>query len=352
MLPSSELSNERVRRLPTFVLATKPAMNEMTISTSTARTVAAPMPFHSPSWSRFKPLEIGRAIFAANRSAWSRMMRTRTTGTRKSAPPAIVVFKKRFMVLPPAAGLARTGAISDFARCEPHDARFWPTRAAENVTRPRGGRPMVRADDLTRGGRDLSVQTAIRLRVSPIVHERETDAASGERRRVPLISDRPGAPLRLQSGLFFHLELHLGDAAVDHAERFGGGMRDIDHAPGNERPAVVDPDGDGLPGCDVGDAQARPERQRTVCGGQFSGVELLAARGPRFIFVEARDPGRAIRHRRRFGDVFPRRYGHAPVVRDRCLALRRRLRRGLLRADAQRCRSLGRVLDAARKRRP
>ena len=79
--------------------------------------------------------------------------------------------------------------------------------------------------------------------------------------------------------LFLHLKLHLGDAAVDHAELFGGGMRDIDHAPGDERAAVVDPDGDGLPGGDIGNAQARPERQCAVRGGQLAGVELLPARG-------------------------------------------------------------------------
>src|SRR6266498_1497092 len=83
--------------------------------------------------------------------------------------------------------------------------------------------------------------------------------------------------------LFLHLELHPGDAAVDHAERCGGGMRDVDHAPGHERAAVVDPDGDGLPGGDVGHAQAGPERQRAVRGGQLTRLELLPARGLRFI---------------------------------------------------------------------
>ena len=71
-------------------------------------------------------------------------------------------------------------------------------------------------------------------------------------------------------------------------------MRDVDHAPGDERAAVVDPDGDGLPGGDVGHAQAGPERQRAVRGGQLFGIELLPARGLRFILVEARDPDRSL----------------------------------------------------------
>src|SRR4029079_533658 len=101
--------------------------------------------------------------------------------------------------------------------------------------------------------------------------------------------------------LFLHLEFHLGDTAVDHAELFGGGMRDVDHAPGDERAAVVDPEGDGLRGGDVGNAQTSPERQRAVRGGQLAGIELLPARGLRFILVEARDPDRAIREGRQFG---------------------------------------------------
>ena len=49
-------------------------------------------------------------------------------------------------------------------------------------------------------------------------------------------------------------------------------MRDVDHASMNERAAVVDPEGDGLPGGDVGNAQASPERQRAVRGGQPRGL--------------------------------------------------------------------------------
>src|SRR5215213_1476986 len=107
-------------------------------------------------------------------------------------------------------------------------------------------------------------------------------------------------PLEPQAGpptsvaLFLHLELHLGDAAVDHAELFGGGMRDVDHPPGDERAAIVDPDCDGLPGGNVGNAQEGPERQRPVRGGQFAGVELLPARSLRAMLVEARNPDRAI----------------------------------------------------------
>jgi hypothetical protein len=92
--------------------------------------------------------------------------------------------------------------------------------------------------------------------------------------------------------LFDHVELHLGHAAVNNSQRFGGGLRQVDNASRNERAAVVDTNRNGLSRGDVGDAQARTEWQRAVSCCQFAWNELLAIRGKCSFIVKTGDPMR------------------------------------------------------------
>jgi len=68
-------------------------------------------------------------------------------------------------------------------------------------------------------------------------------------------------------------------------------MRYVDHASGNERAPVSDPNYHGPPRSDVRHAQPAAKWQCRVSSGQFVRIELFAARGPYPIRVEA---GKAI----------------------------------------------------------
>ena len=71
-----------------------------------------------------------------------------------------------------------------------------------------------------------------------------------------------------------------GDDAVAHGSDLGGGgLREVDDPPRDERPAVVHLDAHGLPVLLVRDLDEGAERQRAVRGGDLLGPERLAGSG-------------------------------------------------------------------------
>ena len=98
--------------------------------------------------------------------------------------------------------------------------------------------------------------------------------------RAHCVSAVRAAQQRKSKSLLNDVDLHLRNPRSDHPQLLGGRVRDVDNPSQNERTTVIDPDRHGATGFDIGDAQARAERQRAVSSGQFLRIELLAARGP------------------------------------------------------------------------
>ena len=126
----------------------------------------------------------------------------------------------------------------------------------------------------------LDIASLIRATLAAI--HRSTIHANGPANPIPLLH---------------HVELHLRQPAIDHAQRIGGGMGDVDNSSGNVGAAVVDPNRHRMPVADIGDAQPRAERQGRMRGRQLRRVEFLAARGSRALRVEAGNPLRGARRR-------------------------------------------------------
>jgi hypothetical protein len=63
-----------------------------------------------------------------------------------------------------------------------------------------------------------------------------------------------------------NVKSNLRDALLDYSQRFGGGMRDVDNASGNEWTAVIDSDRHGSSCGDGGHKHPCAERQSTVSG--------------------------------------------------------------------------------------
>lgn len=108
----------------------------------------------------------------------------------------------------------------------------------------------------------------------------------------------------------FHLNLPM--AAVDNANLLRRAARQIDGAATDERPAIVDANGDRTAIAGVGNAHHAAKRQRLMRSGHGAHVKPLSIRGKAAVKaapVIGRDPGAKIaEHARRF------RYGF-----DRCI---------------------------------
>ena len=86
---------------------------------------------------------------------------------------------------------------------------------------------------------------------------------------------------RRGAGRADHPEPHRNHPGAGGAQDSGRSVREIDDASLDERPAVVDADLDDLPVVDVGDHDARAERQRPMGGGEVAHVvHLPAGRSP------------------------------------------------------------------------
>jgi hypothetical protein len=83
------------------------------------------------------------------------------------------------------------------------------------------------------------------------------------------------------------VEFDLCDPTLNHPERVGRRMRDIDNPSRNVRTAVIDPNDHGPPGPDVCHPQPGTKRQRRMSGSQIVRVELFATRGLLALCVEA-----------------------------------------------------------------
>ena len=136
--------------------------------------------------------------------------------------------------------------------------------------------------------------------------------------------------------LLDHVKFDLCKSASNHSQRLSRRIRDVDNASGNERTAVIDPNGDGPPSSDVCHAQPGAERQRAMSGGQFVGIEPFTVRGLCSLCVEA---GKSMRRNLCLGCIFVRsergmlsRDRHTPIRHERCCSI-------LL----QRCLSTGRM---------
>ncbi len=66
---------------------------------------------------------------------------------------------------------------------------------------------------------------------------------------------------------FNDFDFHSGNAFIDHVELFGRAEGEVEDAPVNERPAVIDFDDDGFAVAQMGDADYCAEGQFAVCGG-------------------------------------------------------------------------------------
>src|SRR5664279_1049934 len=87
--------------------------------------------------------------------------------------------------------------------------------------------------------------------------------------------------------LLHDVELDVGDALSNHSQRLRRGIGNVDHASGNVRSAVIDPDRHRAAGRDIRHPQPRAERQGRMRGGQLVCVEFFAARGACSLRLEA-----------------------------------------------------------------
>ena len=133
--------------------------------------------------------------------------------------------------------------------------------------------------------------------------------------------------------LLHHVKLHLNDAALDHSQIFRRRLRQVDYAPANVRPSVIDADHDRAAVGDVRYAQASAKWQRRMRGCHRMRVESFPASRPLVLVIEARHAigrfgfrgGMCIHHCRcrRVGFSRDRHFSHDGVTGDvtgRCSA--------------------------------
>ena len=92
-----------------------------------------------------------------------------------------------------------------------------------------------------------------------------------------------GAPL----SLFDDVKFDARNPLVDHAERFGGRLGDVDYSAGNIGATIIDPYRHRAARRDIRHAQLGAEWQSRMRGGQIMRVEFFAARGLCALRIEA-----------------------------------------------------------------